>query len=196
MGPMDVDALVLHSERLLIRPWRADDLLALSSMNADPEVMRHFPKRLDRSESAAMMAYNIKHMARHGFGWWAMEARGAMPFVGAIGLFRPRFDAHFTPCFEIGWRLPKAHWDKGYATEAARAVLDFAFDQVLLDEVVAMTTVGNERSRNVMARLGMTCRAADDFQHPLLPPDHPLGHHVLYRMTRHDWTASGESLER
>lgn len=181
---MTVEAPTLRSERLLIRPWRDDDLDALASMNADPEVMRYFAKCLERNESADMMERHARHVERHGFAWWALEVPGVAAFAGSVALLMPRFEAHFMPCFEIGWRLPRAFWGRGYATEAAAAVIDFAFDQVLLDEVVAFTPVGNERSRRVMTRLGMTHRTEDDFGHPTLALDHPLRHHLLYRLTR------------
>jgi ribosomal-protein-alanine N-acetyltransferase len=100
----------------------------------------------------------------------------------------PRFEAHFMPCFEIGWRLPRACWGQGYATEAAKAVVDFAFHQVQIEDLVAFTFTGNDASRKVMAKLGMTYDEADDFPHPLLTADHPLRHHVLYRLSRQAWT--------
>lgn len=175
---------VLRTERLRLRGWRDDDLDALAAMNADPEVMRYFPACLEREQSASMMQRNAAHIERHGFAWWALEVPGVTAFAGAASLLMPGFEAHFTPCLEIGWRLPRAHWGKGYASEAAAAVVDFAFGEAQLDALVAFTAVANERSRKVMARLGMTYREEDDFGHPTLALDHPLRHHVLYRLTR------------
>ncbi len=180
---MTAEAPTLQTERLKLRPWRHDDVEALAMMNADPEVMRYFLKCLDRSENAVLMARNAEHIERHGFGWWALEVPGVTSFAGAVALLMPRFHAHFMPCFEIGWRLARAYWGRGYASEAAAAVVGFAFDRIQLDEVVAFTPVNNERSRKVMAKLGMTHNTADDFGHPMLPLDHPLRHHVLYRRT-------------
>ena len=180
----------LQTNRLRLRPWRDDDLDALAAMNADPEVMRHFPKCLNRDESAEMMALNKAHMQRHGFAWWALEVPGETSFAGGVSLVMPRFEAHFLPCFEVGWRLPVAFWGKGYASEGAQAVVSFAFDQVGLEEVVSMTVPDNERSGNVMKRLGMTRRQADDFGHPTLPYHHPLRRHVLYRLSRTSWQRS------
>ncbi len=177
----------LQTKRLLLRSWRADDLDDLASMNADPEVMRYFLSCLDRSESAGMMARNAEHIERYGFAWWALEVPGTTAFAGAVALLVPRFQAHFTPCFEIGWRLSRAFWGQGYATEAAAAVVDFAFDGLELDEVVAFTAHANARSRKVMTRLGMTYKQADDFGHPHLALHHPLRHHVLYRLSRRAW---------
>ena len=114
---------------------------------------------------------------------------GAAPFIGFIGLSVPSFDAPFTPCVELGYRLAFGHWGRGYATEGARAAIAFGFTRIGLDEIVAMTAVRNERSRRVMERLGMTRNAADDFDHPNIVAGHPLRRHVLYRLTAGDWAA-------
>ena len=122
----------------------------------------------------------------HGFGWWAVEVPGVAPFVGWVGLARPRFEAHFTPCVEIGWRFAAAFWGRGYATEGAAESLRFgwALEQPRLAEIVAFTVPANARSRRVMEKLGMTHDPADDFEHPRIAPGHPLRHHVLYRIRR------------
>ena len=133
-----------------------------------------------------MVARIRAHFARHGFGFWAVEVPGVAEFIGLVGLAVPRFEAHFTPCVEIGWRLARAHWGRGYATEAARAALDFGFRDLNLDEIVAFTVPTNRRSRAVMERIGMTRSAADDFDHPAIPEGHPLRRHVLYRARRPD----------
>jgi RimJ/RimL family protein N-acetyltransferase len=106
---------------------------------------------------------------------------GLAPFIGFVGLSVPRFEAHFTPCVEIGWRLAYEYWGRGYATEAARAVLDFGFQQLALREIVSFTTTANLRSRAVMERIGMTRTPADDFDNPGVPAGHALRRHVLYR---------------
>jgi ribosomal-protein-alanine N-acetyltransferase len=108
------------------------------------------------------------------------------PFVGFVGLSVPRFEAHFTPCVEIGWRLAREHWGRGYAGEGARAALAFGFDALGLDEIVSFTVPRNLRSRRVMERIGMACDPAGDFDHPALPEGHALRRHVLYRMARGD----------
>jgi RimJ/RimL family protein N-acetyltransferase len=175
---------VLRTPRLVLRRWRPSDRVPFAAMNADPAVMAHFPATLTTAESDALVdAIEAKHAAR-GFGLWALEVPGTSPFAGFVGLSVPGFAAPFTPCVEIGWRLAAAHWGRGYATEAARAVLAHAWDAVALDEVVSFTTAGNERSRAVMARLGMRRDPADDFNHPGLPPGHALRPHVLYRIAR------------
>lgn len=174
--------LNLRTERLLLRPWRESDRGPFAALNADPVVMEYFAKPLDRAESDLMVARIMGHFDTHGFGFWAVEEPNSAELIGMIGLAIPRFETHFTPCVEIGWRLAHAHWGKGYATEAARASLRFGFEQLGLDEIVAFTVPENIRSRAVMERLGMTRSPADDFDHPSLPEGHPRRRHVLYRV--------------
>jgi RimJ/RimL family protein N-acetyltransferase len=150
-------------------------------MSSDPEVMEHFPDVLSREESDGLAERIEAHFVRHGFGPWAVEVPGVAAFIGYVGLMVPRFEAPFTPCVEIGWRLARAYWGRGYATEAARAALAFGFDELHLDEIVSFTVPGNARSRRVMERLGMTHDPRDDFEHPSLAEGHPLRTHVLYR---------------
>jgi len=175
-------APTLRTGRLVLRPWREEDLAPFAALNADPAVMEHFPAPLSRAESDAFAARVRREMDERGFGLWAVEAPGVAPFVGFTGLAVPHFSAHFTPCVEIGWRLAHAHWGRGYAPEAARAALDHGFQQLGLAEIVSFTAVANLRSRRVMEKLGMTHDAADDFEHPSLAPGHPLRRHVLYRI--------------
>lgn len=179
----------LATERLRLRAWTEDDLAPFAALNADPRVMAHFPKCLDRAESDAMVARIHAHLARHGFGWWAVEVPAVARFIGFVGLSVPSFQAPFTPCVEIGWRLAAEHWGRGYATEAARAALAFGFNDVGLEEIVSFTAPANLPSRAVMERLGMTRNPADDFEHPNLPSGHALRRHVLYRLRRSDWKA-------
>jgi RimJ/RimL family protein N-acetyltransferase len=175
---------VLKTERLLLRPWTATDLPAFAALNADPRVMEHFPALLTRAESDAMAGRMSDHFASHGYGFWAVEVPGVAEFIGFLGLSHPRFEAHFTPCVEIGWRFAHAHWGRGYAPEGAREALRFAFEDLGLRELVAMTTPGNLRSRRVMEKLGMTRSPKDDFEHPLIAPGNPARPHVLYRRGR------------
>ena len=129
------------------------------------------------------MQFMRDHWQRHGFGLWAVEVIGGAPFIGFIGLSVPSFAAPFMPCVELGYRLAFDHWKCGYATEGSRAALRFGFSTLGLSEIVALTTVRNERSRRVMERLGMTRNPADDFDHPNIAAGHPLRRHVLYRLT-------------
>ena len=174
----------LTTERLRLRRWRPEDLEPFAAINADPLVAEHFPSLLSRHESDALAARIEAHFAEHGFAQWAVEIPGEAPFAGFIGLSVPRFEAHFTPCVEIGWRLAASCWGRGYATEGAHAALAFGFEALGLEEIVSFTVPANVRSRRVMEKLGMRRDPADDFEHPLLPPGHRLRQHVLYRLAR------------
>jgi len=176
------DGPVLTTERLILRPWRDADLAPFAAMNADPEIMRHFPALLSRAESDAMVGRVRDGFAARGFGNWAVEVPGVTPFAGFIGLNVPRFQAHFTPCVEVGWRLATACWGKGYATEGARAALAFGFGTLTLPEIVSFTVVANHPSRRVMERLGMRHDPDGDFDHPSIAEGHPMRRHVLYRL--------------
>ena len=183
----DAGGPILTTARLRLRQWREEDLAPFAALNADPQVMEFFPKVLTRAESDAVAGRIRDHFARHGFGFWAVEAPGVADFVGFVGLAVPSFEAHFTPCVEIGWRLAREHWGHGYATEAASAALAFGFGDRALEEIVAFTVPANIPSRRVMGRLGMRRLPADDFEHPAIPEGHPLRPHVLYRLRRTDW---------
>lgn len=174
----------LRTERLLLRRWRPEDREPFAAMSADPRVMEFFPTLQTREESDAAVERIESHFDRHGFGLWAVQIVDGAPFAGLLGLCYPRFEAHFTPCVEIGWRLAADHWGRGYATEGARAALAFGFHALQLGEIVAMTVPSNVRSRRVMEKLGMTRCPQDDFDHPMLRTDHPLCRHVLYRVAR------------
>jgi RimJ/RimL family protein N-acetyltransferase len=190
------DAPELATSRLRLRAWNDRDLSPFAALNADPRVTEFFPRRLERAESDALVAHFMDHFARHGFGFWAVEAPGVAEFVGFVGLAVPTFQAAFTPCVEIGWRLAPAYWGRGYASEGARAALAFGFGAAGLDEIVSFTVPDNLPSRRVMGRLGMRRSPADDFQHPALPEGHPLRAHVLYRLTRAEWQARAAGVTR
>jgi RimJ/RimL family protein N-acetyltransferase len=183
---------VLESPRLVLRGWRESDLAPFGALNDDPAVMEHFPKRLTRAESDAFVARIADHFAEHGFGFWAVEAPGAADFLGFVGLAYPRFQSHFTPCVEIGWRLAREHWGLGYAPEAARAALRFGFEQIGLDQIVSFTVPANLKSRRVMEKIEMHRDPGDDFDHPSIPQGHPLRRHVLYRMDRAEWERAAD----
>ena len=174
----------LRTERLLLRHWRREDREPFAALNADPEVRRYFPSTLDRAASDAEADRHASRIEERGWGLWAVEVVGGDPFIGFVGLNEALFEAPFNPSVEIGWRLVRANWGKGYAPEAALAVLDHAFDVIGLDEVVSFTAVVNTPSRRVMEKIGMTRDPAHDFEHPNVPEGHPVRRHVLYRVLR------------
>ncbi|MDU6728043.1 MAG: GNAT family N-acetyltransferase, partial [Bradyrhizobium sp.] len=131
--------------------------------------------------------FQIAHQAEHGFCFWVVESRATGAFLGATGLFRVFFDAPFTPAVEIGWRLARATWGQGIATEAARAALDFGFDKLNLDQIVAYAAPANAASQKVMRKLGMIRDEVSDFDHPRVEEGSPLRRQVMYRLARQAW---------
>lgn len=182
----------LYTPRIKLRQWQEEDLLAFSQMNCDPRVMEFMPKKLTRALSDELAKKIQDHFTKYGYGLWACElledlytkeakvCRGS--FIGFVGLHTPSFQAHFTPCIEIGWRLIYDVWGQGLATEAARAVLHLA-REIGIHELVSFTSRLNLRSQRVMEKLNMQHNREDDFMHPLLDSQDPLAPHVLYRIT-------------
>lgn len=177
---MTANEITLETERLKLRPWRDSDLEPFAALNADPEVMRYFPKVLDRTESDAMATRIRNLMAERGWGLWAVEVKQGAPFIGFVGLNAVPEILPFAPGTEIGWRLAEAHWGKGYATEAARSILQFAFETLELEAVVSFTAEKNTPSMAVMKRLGM--RHKTNFEHPAVDVGHILRPHVLFEL--------------
>ena len=172
---------MIETERLLLRPWKDADREPFARINADPRVMEFFPKCLSREESDGLVDRVARHFDQHGYTFFAAELRETGEFTGFIGLANTPFDAHFTPCVEIGWRLDPAFWNRGLATEGAREVVRYGFHKLGLHELVALVVPANRRSRRVMEKLGMTYDPADDFDHPRVP-EGPLRRHALYRL--------------
>lgn len=180
----------LRTDRLLLRNWTAVDAAPFAAMNADPLVMEHFPKALDAQESAEMMERLQHAIRRDGFGFWAVEVNGSGLLAGFVGLQRVTNAAlAFAGAVEVGWRLDRAFWGRGIASEAARAASEFAFTTLGVDELIAYTAARNERSRRVMRSLGMVRDPVEDFMFPSLAADDPIAPHVLYRIGRESWTA-------
>jgi ribosomal-protein-alanine N-acetyltransferase len=176
----------LRTPRLLLRQWQEADFEPFAAMNADPRVMEYYPGVLTREESDHVVRERIlPQFELSGYGPWALEVPGVTPFAGYVGLLEHTFDAPFTPCVEVGWRLAARYWGHGYATEGARGALAYGFDVARLDEIVSFTAVTNARSVAVMERLGMT--RVGEFQHPGLHRGHPLRLHVLYRQQSATW---------
>lgn len=178
---------MLKTERLILRPWREADLEAFAALNADPRVMEYFPSVKTLQESTQEYNYIKDSIEKLGWGLWAATLIGDDRFIGFIGLNNVGFKSHFTPAVEIGWRLAYDYWNKGYATEGARAVLKYGFEILNLEEIVSFTAVQNQRSRGVMEKIGMTQDVKDDFDHPKLSEGHRLRRHVLYRLGKEQW---------
>ncbi|MEU7102720.1 GNAT family N-acetyltransferase [Streptomyces longwoodensis] len=172
----------LRTDRLVLRRWRDSDLAPWAAMNADPEVRRHLGGLLTREQSDASVARFRDEFEERGYGWWAVDVRATGEFIGFAGLDRVEDGLPFDGV-EIGWRLARPAWGKGYAAEAASAVLAFGFDTLGLPEILAVTTATNLRSQAVMRRIGMTWDPDGDFDDPTAP-EGPLRPQVLHRIAR------------
>jgi RimJ/RimL family protein N-acetyltransferase len=179
----------IRTARLSLRRWRPADREPFATLNADPRVTRYLSGPLDRAASDTLFDQIEAEWAECDFGLWALELAGSGELIGFTGLHRAPPGVPFQPAVEVGWRLSPEHWDHGYATEAAAAVLADGFVRAGLAEVVSFTTRQNVRSQRVMRRLGMRRDTAGDFDHPALPPGHPLRPHVLYRLRAREWLA-------
>jgi len=188
---MKMDAKTdLESERVLLRQWVKSDISSFIALNSDPHVTRYFPRTFSEQESKGFVAVMSSMIDEHGWGFWAAELKSSKEFIGFVGLNSPRPIMPFSPCIEVGWRLLKQHWGNGYATEAGKLSLAYAFDHLEVNEVVSFTTESNFKSRKVMERLGME-NTGNNFKYPDLPIEHPLSEHVLYKISRAQWSASG-----
>ena len=181
----------VRTERLLLRGWRDEDKLPYSLLNADPEVMRHFPSTLSQQQSDEMVDRMRRTWSERGFGLWAVERLDTHAFIGFIGLSAPSWTEW--PCVEVGWRLARQHWGNGFAPEGARAALRFGFERLDLadlpdDEIVSFTTTKNLKSQRVMEKIGMRHDPTRDFDHPVLPTWHER-RHVPYCIDRRTWRA-------
>jgi RimJ/RimL family protein N-acetyltransferase len=172
--------------RLRLRQWRSEDREPFAAMNADPEVMKYFAALGTREGSDRTIDVWHSELEERGWSNWAVEISDSGTFIGFVGLSVPRRTLPFTPCVEIGWRLAKVHWGKGFATEAAKGTLRVAFEKLQLEEVVSFTSLVNKRSHAVMERIGMI-NSGEDFDHPALPEGSDLRRHCLYRITHERW---------
>lgn len=177
---------VIETERLILRTWENKDIDPMAQIDQDPKVCEHLPAIGNRSATEALIKHIMRHYEQHGFSLYAVELKATHELIGFLGLMIPSFEAHFMPAVEIGWRLSSKHWGQGYATEGATAVLDYAFNQLGLKEIVSLTVPANVRSIRVMEKIGMKRDISDNFHHPKLPSNHPLSMHVLYRITKNN----------
>ncbi|MEE8379956.1 MAG: GNAT family N-acetyltransferase [Gammaproteobacteria bacterium] len=177
------EIIELKTERLRLRQWKQEDFPAFAMLNADPEVMRYYPDTLNEEESNDMAQRFESLLAYRGWGFWVVEKLDDKKFMGFVGLHEPTYDLPVTPCVEIGWRLARKYWGYGYATEAAKASLMVAFENLDLPEVYSFTSVLNKKSQAVMERLEMV-NMKQNFEHPMIPGNSPLREHVLYRIDK------------
>lgn len=186
---ISADLATVRTARLRLRQFRDADREPFAVMNADPEVMEHFPGVMSREASDALVDRIQAHWTELGWGLWAVEASGVAPFIGFVGIARQ--NAPGWPVVEVGWRLARPHWGHGYATEGAERALALGFERLDLDEIVSFTAPQNTRSRAVMERIGLHRDPADDFDHPRIDPARypQLVRHVLYRISQPEWRA-------
>ena len=179
-----------RTARLVLREWSDSDADPFAALCADVEVMEFFPSTMSREESSAMIDRVSQRISDDGFGLWAVEIDGH--FAGYTGLSRASAisGTSFTPCVEVGWRLAKWAWGKGYASEAARESLRIGFQEFQLNEIFSWTTRTNVRSESVMSRIGMKRRPDLDFDHPNTPNwwGQP---HIVYSLERSAWAEYG-----
>ena len=176
-------ATELNTPRLLLRQWKKSDYSAFAEMNSNSKVMEYFPNKLTETESNEFAAKISNLISERGWGLWAVEKKDTHEFIGFTGLHETYSELSFSPAIEIGWRLSDKFWGNGYATEAAKKVLAFAFEHLQLAEIVSFTSLTNIKSQEVMKRINMI-NSNRNFLHPKFPEDHPLKEHVLYTITK------------
>jgi len=178
--------IIFKTKRLILKTWKEQDLDSMSAINQDPLVCEFLLKIGNRAATKTLIRRFMNHYKKYGFTAYAVELKSNGEFIGFVGLLVTSFEAHFTPAVEIAWRLDSKCWGKGYATEAAKAIIDFSFTTLKLEEVVSFTVENNIRSRRVMEKIGMHHNPHDDFNHPKLSKNSPLCRHVLYRLSRRE----------
>jgi ribosomal-protein-alanine N-acetyltransferase len=173
----------LTTKRLILRQWKSDDFPPFAQLNADLQVMQHFPAPLSAGESNILAEKIRSRIEKNGWGFWALETKADKSFIGFTGLNQPDANLPPSPCVEIGWRLATPFWGQGFATEAGMECLRFAFQNLNLKEIVSFTSMSNKRSQAVMIRLGMR-NTQQNFFHPKLERTSPLCEHVLFSVTQ------------
>ena len=178
---------ILETDRLILRTWNDNDLQSMLAINQDPKVMEYFPDLQDLEMTKNFINRVNNHFEKYGYSLYATARKDSGEFIGFIGLLMADFKAHFTPATEIGWRLSSKHWGQGLATEGAKAVLDYAFRELKLPEVVSFAAASNTKSIRVIQKIGLQHNAKDNFDHPKLKDASPLKRHVLYRLSRKEY---------
>lgn len=173
---------IIETDRLILRTWKKDDAHCFALINQDPNVTRFLGKTMTIFEAEKFAQERNKHFDKYNYTLWALEIKNRSEFIGFIGLNMTTFEATFTPCIEVGWHLSFKHWGQGYATEAARASINYGFECIGLKEIVSFTVPANLHSIKVMERIGMARDFKGDFLHPKFPDGHELSKHILYRI--------------
>lgn len=171
---------MIETDRLVLRSWGEDDLVPFSKMNSDKAVMEYLPKCLSYDETVQFYHRIVDEHKTFGYGLYAVVLKSTGKFIGYTGFHNFDFDAEFSPGIEIGWRLAKEYWNLGYATEAAKACIDYARSRRMFDKIYSFTSVSNLRSERVMQKIGMEHKGF--FQHPSLPDGHRLKEHTFYKL--------------
>lgn len=184
----------METKRLILRQWKDEDYVAYAELNADPDVMKYFPKTYSKSESDDQADLIRKLIAENGWGFWAVELKTTGQFIGFVGLngIDENSDIPNAPFIEIGWRLSSEFWGVGYAPEAAERALGFAFETLSAPAIYAFTPLQNEPSKRVMQKLGMV-DTYQDFNHPKVLAGNPLERHCLYGITKEQWCESNQN---
>ncbi|MCH2213595.1 MAG: GNAT family N-acetyltransferase [Flavobacteriales bacterium] len=184
-----MEMFLFESNRLGFRKWSADDIDQFAALNANEEVMKHFPSTLSREQTTDFIDRLQKHQEEHGYCYFAVQVLETSEFIGFIGLAYQKYESEFSPNTDIGWRLKNSAWGNGYATEGAKRVLDYAFTELELDFVFSTCTEHNIPSENVMKKIGMKFKKV--ILHPNLK-DHPDYERCkVYTLTRSEFLEKG-----
>ena len=177
-----------RTERLIIRDWKDEDITPFTEMNSDPEVMKYFPSALTPEKSLEFFERITAAIKEKGYGLFAAELAETNELIGFVGFAGPRFEAWFTPCIEIGWRLRKKFWGRALAPEGAAACLEMGFNEFGFADIFSFTSEINAPSRRVMEKIGLS--HIGDFDHPNIPEGNALRKHVLYKIDKAGYPAA------
>jgi RimJ/RimL family protein N-acetyltransferase len=179
--------IIIETERLILRTWKKEDIEPYYQINQDLKVIEYLRGPLTMNQVSDFIKTTNSHNDKYGYALWAVQLKETSELIGFIGLQFTDWESHFTPAVEVGWRLGSQYWKKGYATEGARAALEYGFNRCGLKEIISFTVPANVRSISVMEKIGLKQDMNGNFAHPKLEPNHRLSQHVLYRITKEDY---------
>ncbi len=182
---MENNEYIFKSERLGFRNWTNNDLKELTEINSDPEVMEHFPSTLSEKETENLMERLKKHYDEREYTYFATDILETSELIGFIGLAYQTYKTEFSPATDIGWRLKKTAWGKGYATEGAKRCLEYAFNELKMNKIFSICTINNRKSENVMKKIGMTKKG--EFNHPELTNYPEYEKNIWYEIKNNVW---------